>query len=118
MTTEHLTTCSLWSQHRAYTPAAVPISADRRPAEELFTSGPSGIILLRIYDWADDHVLPVGKWQAPDALIDRLPDLPKPVEKADTLRLVSGRELHKHNRIANGRYGQKRFDADVDLALS
>lgn len=85
----------------------------RSPAQELFASGPRGIILPRIYDWVHDRVLPDGKWQiAPDALIDRLPDLLKPAEKPGSLRLVSGRELHNHNRMAYGRYGHKRLDAD------
>ncbi|MBB4860428.1 anaerobic selenocysteine-containing dehydrogenase [Novosphingobium chloroacetimidivorans] len=85
----------------------------RQPAEDLFAAGPRGIILPRIYGWVHDRVLPGGKWQiAPDALIDRLPDLLKPVERPDSLRLVSGRELHNHNRMAYGRYGHKRFDAN------
>ena len=85
----------------------------RRPAEELFASGPRGIILPRIYDWVHDRVLPDGKWQiAPDALLDRLPALLKPAAKPESLRLVSGRELHNHNRMAYGRYGHKRLDAD------
>lgn len=85
----------------------------RRPPEELFASGPRGIVLPRIYGWVHDRVLPDGKWQiAPAALIERLPDLLKPAERPGSLRLVSGRELHNHNRMAYGRYDHKRFDAD------
>lgn len=143
-----------WSQHMAYTPAVVPMGADRRktwwmfaqlgrrlgfevpegldpdtatdddvlmsvaasgrrPPEELFASGPRGIVLPRIYGWVHDHVLPEGKWQiAPEALLTRLPDLLKPAERPGSLRLVSGRELHNHNRMAYGRFGHKRLDAD------
>ncbi|RYE69887.1 MAG: hypothetical protein EOP17_02295 [Rhizobiaceae bacterium] len=143
-----------WSQHMAYTPAVVPMSAGRRKTwwmfaqlgrrlgfdvvdginpdtasddevlaifakagrqspEELFASGPRGIVLPRIYGWVHDRVLPDGKWQiAPDALIERLRGLLKPAEQGPRLKLVSGRELHNHNRMPYGRYGLKRFDED------
>lgn len=85
----------------------------RQPPEELFASGPRGIVLPRIYGWVHDRVLPGGKWQiAPDALLSRLPDLLKSEEEPRHFRLVSGRELHSHNRMPYGRYGHKRFDAE------
>jgi anaerobic selenocysteine-containing dehydrogenase len=88
-------------------------ASGRQPPAELFAAGPRGIVLPRIYDWVHDRVLPGGKWQiAPDALLDRLPDLLRPAGPSSGLLLVSGRELHNHNRMAYGRYGHKRFDAD------
>lgn len=88
-------------------------ASGRQPPAELFASGPRGVILPRIYGWVHERVLPDGKWQiAPDALLDRLPDLLKPAEPSSGLMLVSGRELHNHNRMAYGRYGHKRFAED------
>lgn len=85
----------------------------RQPPEELFASGPRGIVLPRVYGWVHDRVLPGGQWQiASDALLSRLPDLLRPAPEPDGFRLVSGRELHNHNRMAYGRYGHKRFDPD------
>jgi anaerobic selenocysteine-containing dehydrogenase len=81
----------------------------RQPPDELRAAGPRGIILPRIYGWVHDHVLPNGKWQlAPDALLERLPDLLTAADEPDGLRLVSGRDLHNNNRMAYGRYGYKR----------
>jgi anaerobic selenocysteine-containing dehydrogenase len=94
-------------------------ASGRQPPAELFASGPRGVLLPRIFDWVHDRVLPGGKWQiAPDALLDRLPDLLKPVEQPGGLLLVSGRELHNHNRMAYGRFGHKRFDADALPGIS
>jgi anaerobic selenocysteine-containing dehydrogenase len=88
-------------------------ASGRRPPEELFASGPRGIVLPRVYDWVHDRVLPDGKWQiASEALLSRLPALLAAEEEARPFRLVSGRELHMHNRMAYGRYGHKRLDAE------
>jgi len=86
----------------------------RQPPAELFASGPRGIVLPRVYGWVHDRVLPDGKWQiAPDALLSRLPDLLRHPGEEPGFRLVSGRELHNHNRMAYGKYGHKRLDPEA-----
>lgn len=93
-------------------------AAGRRPPEELIAAGPRGIILPRIYGWVHDRVLPQGKWQlAPEALLARLPELLMRAEEPRSLRLVSGRELHNHNRIAYGRFGYKRFQDEEPATI-
>jgi anaerobic selenocysteine-containing dehydrogenase len=78
----------------------------RRPPEELIAAGPRGFVLPRSFGWVHDRVLPGGKWQiAPDTLFDRLAALLTPDDETRGLRLVSGRDLHNHNRMAYGRYG-------------
>jgi anaerobic selenocysteine-containing dehydrogenase len=90
----------------------------RQPPEELMAAGPRGIILPRLYGWVHDRVLPDGKWRiAPEALLERLPDLLKPADETRRLRLISGRELHNHNRIAYGRFGYKRFDREQPATI-
>ena len=85
----------------------------RRPPEELIAAGPRGIVLPRVYGWVHDRALPDGKWQlASAALLERLPDLLRPADESGALRLISGRELHNHNRLAYGRFGYKRFDRE------
>lgn len=86
-------------------------ASGRQAPEELMACGPRGVILPRVYGWVHDRVLPDGKWRiAPDALLDRLPGLLTPAQEQQGYRLVSGRELHNHNRMAYGRFGYKRFE--------
>jgi len=66
---------------------------------------------------AAHRVLPDGKWQvASDALLDRLPELLKPVEDDRDLRLISGRDLHNHNRVAYGRFGFGHLKTEEEVA--
>ena len=89
----------------------------RRPAEDLIAAGPRGFVLPRSFGWVHDRVLPDGKWQiAHEALVDRLPDLLKPSEEQRGFRLVSGRDLHNHNRMAYGRYGYGHLKNEDDVA--
>jgi anaerobic selenocysteine-containing dehydrogenase len=89
----------------------------RQPTEELVAAGPRGFVLPRFYGWVHDRVLPGGKWQiAHDALLDRLPALLDPAEEQRGLRLVSGRDLHNHNRMAYGRYGFGHLKSEEDVA--
>jgi anaerobic selenocysteine-containing dehydrogenase len=89
----------------------------RRPPEDLIAAGPRGFVLPRSYGWVHDRVLPNGKWQiAHEALLDRLPELLKPAEDPRGFRLVSGRDLHNHNRMAYGRYGYGSLKREEDVA--
>lgn len=89
----------------------------RRPPEELIAAGPRGFVLPRSFGWVHDRVLPGGKWQiAPDTLFDRLSALLAPVEERRRLRLVSGRDLHNHNRMAYGRYGFGHLKSEDEVA--
>jgi anaerobic selenocysteine-containing dehydrogenase len=89
----------------------------RRPPEELVAAGPRGFVLPRSYGWVHDRVLPGGKWQiASDALLERLPDLVKSAEDHRGFRLVSGRDLHNHNRMAYGRYGYGSLKSEEEVA--
>ncbi len=89
----------------------------RRPPEELIAAGPRGFVLPRTYGWVHDRVLPDGKWRiAPEALLDRLPALLKPAEERRGFRLVSGRDLHNHNRMAYGRFGYGHLKSEEEVA--
>ncbi len=89
----------------------------RRPPEELIAAGPRGFVLPRSYGWVHDRVLPEGKWQiAPETLFDRLRGLLEPSGEQRRLSLVSGRDLHNHNRIPYGRYGYGRLKSEQDVA--
>ncbi len=89
----------------------------RQPAEELIAAGPRGFVLPRSYGWVHHRVLPGGKWQiAPDTLFDRLRELLNPAEEPRKLRLVSGRDLHNHNRIPYGRYGFGQLKSEEEVA--
>lgn len=92
-------------------------SAGRQPPEELMAAGPRGIILPRIYGWVHERALPDGKWRlAPEALLTRLPDLLAPKDDRRSLRLISGRDLHNHNRIAYGRFGYGHLKSEEEVA--
>jgi anaerobic selenocysteine-containing dehydrogenase len=89
----------------------------RRPPEELIAAGPRGFVLPRSFGWVHEHVLPGGRWQiAPDMLFDRLAALLTPLEEKRSLRLVSGRDLHNHNRMAYGRYGFGHLKSEDEVA--
>ena len=91
-------------------------AAGRRPPEELMAAGPRGFILPRMYGWVHDNALPDGKWRlASEVLIERLRDLLTPAHPPRRMSLISGRDLHNHNRIAYGRfgYGSRKSEAEV-----
>jgi len=80
-------------------------------------AGPRGFVLPRYYGWVHDRVLPAGKWRiAPEALLDRLPAMLRPTEEQREFRLVSGRDLHNHNRMAYGRFGFGHLKSEEDVA--
>ena len=80
-------------------------------------AGPRGFVLPRSYGWVHDRVLPEGKWQiAPETLFDRLRDLLNPSQEQRRFSLVSGRDLHNHNRIPYGRYGFGKLKSEEDVA--
>lgn len=85
----------------------------RKAPTELMAAGPRGMMIPRTYGWVHERALPDGKWRiAPQVLLDRLPALAAEAPIKSGLRLVSGRELHNHNRMAYGRFGYKRFGAE------
>ena len=95
-------------------------AAGRRPPEELMAAGPRGFILPRLYGWVHDSALPEGKWRvASEVLLERLPELLEPdgaprTDGSRSMRLISGRDLHNHNRMAYGRfgYGSRKSEAE------
>jgi anaerobic selenocysteine-containing dehydrogenase len=92
-------------------------AAGRQPPEELMSAGPRGIVLPRIYGWVHDRALPEGKWRiASEALLTRLPELLSPKADPRSLRLISGRDLHNHNRIAYGRFGYGHLKSEAEVA--
>jgi anaerobic selenocysteine-containing dehydrogenase len=93
------------------------LATGRQPAEELFAAGPRGIMIPRPYGWVHERALPDGRWRiAPEVMLARLPDLIETASAPRGLTLVSGRELHNHNRVAYGRFGYDRFDDDGKAA--
>lgn len=85
----------------------------RHPPEALQAAGPRGMLIPRPYGWVHERALPDGRWRiAPEVMLERLPDLLAEPENDGRLRLVSGRELHNHNRMGYGRFGFDRFNAD------
>jgi len=92
-------------------------AAGRQPPDELMAAGPRGFLLPRTYGWLHDRVLPGGKWQlAPEPLLERLPQLLAAAEDTKGFRLVSGRDLHNHNRMAYGRYGYGHLKSEEEVA--
>jgi anaerobic selenocysteine-containing dehydrogenase len=80
-------------------------ASGRRPPEELFAAGPRGLLIPRPYGWVHERALPGGRWRlAPEVLVQRLPELLRDAP-GRRLVLVSGREMHNHNRVGYGRFG-------------
>jgi anaerobic selenocysteine-containing dehydrogenase len=89
----------------------------RRAPEELMAAGPRGMMIPRPYGWVHERALPDGKWRlVPEVMIERLPAILEQASEQRDFRLVSGRELHNHNRMAYGRYGYKRFSTAEESA--
>jgi len=92
-------------------------ASGRQPPEELIAAGPRGFVLPRSFGWVHDRVLPDGKWRiAPEPLLERLPALLEPAGEQRGFSLVSGRDLHNHNRMAYGRYGFGHLKSEEDVA--
>jgi anaerobic selenocysteine-containing dehydrogenase len=89
----------------------------RHSPAELMAAGPRGLMIPRPFGWVHERALPDGKWRlAPEAVMERLAALAEQAPEPSGFHLVSGRELHNHNRMAYGRYGYKRFEGERGLA--